>query len=517
MTYDVLPQATGEWLATSAAAGVAGVDAGGGIRGRRLACWVMSGSGRCAAGGLDIPGDVTTFSAVVTTGIYCRPGCGARPRADNVRTFELAASAEAAGFRACLRCRPYRLAGSVPWDAPELVCRAVQMIIAGALDEGTEAGLGSRLGLSGRHLRRLFHEHLGLTPDQLARSRRAHFARRLLDDTDLTIADVAFASGFGSLRQFNRTIQETFRASPHQLRRRRRRADRLVADGGLALRLAVTPPYDWDAMLTFLAARAVPGVEAVDAGVYRRTITLDGGPGLLEMRSGGPDHLLLRAHLPYWEGMIHVVERVRRMLGLDLDHTTAAHLADDLVIAPLVRVRPGLRVPGAWGPFEVGVYAAIRQYCDWAETRARLGGLVRAYGSEIPGLAHGLSHAFPAAETLAAADLDAIGLPPAAEQTVRGFADAVTTGEIRLDGSVGLDAFIASVTAVRGFDPMAAQHLAMRLGERDAFPDADPSLRYALRALDPHAEDPAATAEAWRPQRALAAMHLLTHRKSLPH
>jgi AraC family transcriptional regulator of adaptative response / DNA-3-methyladenine glycosylase II len=459
---------------------------------------------------------VTTFSAVVTTGIYCRPGCGARPHADNVRTFALAASAEVAGFRACLRCRPYRAAGSIPWDAPELVCRAVQMIIAGALDEGTEADLGRRLGASGRHMRRLFHEHLGLTPDQFARSRRAHFARRLLDDTDLTVADVAFASGFGSIRQFNRTMREIFRASPYQLRQRRRRADRLVADGGLALRLAVTPPYDWDAVLAFLAARTVSGVEAVAASGYRRTISLDGGPGLLEVRWGGPDHLLLWAHLPYWEGVIHVVERVRRMFGLDLDDTPATHLAGDPVIAPLVRARPGLRVPGAWGPFEVGVYAAVRQYCDRAATRAHLGGLVRACGLEIPGLPHGLTHAFPAAETMAAADLGAIGLPPAAAHAVRGFADAVATGEIRLDGSVGLDALIAALTAVPGFGPVAAQHLAMRLGERDAFPVADPVLRRGLRALDPAVDDLAATGEAWRPWRALAAMHLLTYRDSLP-
>jgi AraC family transcriptional regulator, regulatory protein of adaptative response / DNA-3-methyladenine glycosylase II len=458
---------------------------------------------------------VTTFSAVVTTGIYCRPGCTARPRADNVRTFKLAAAAEAAGFRACLRCRPYRVGGSLPWDAPELVCRAVQMIIAGALDDGTEADLGRRLGLSGRHLRRLFHDHLGLTPDQLARSRRAHFARRLLDDTDLTIADTAFASGFGSLRQFNRTMQEVFRAPPHELRRRRRLADRLVADGGLALRLAVTPPYDWNAMLTFLAARAVPGVEAVDAGVYRRTITVDGGPGLLEVSAGGPDHLLLRAHLPYWEGLIHVVERVRRMLGLDLDHTAAAYLAGDPVVGPLVRAQPGLRVPGAWGPFEVGVYIAIRRYCDRAGTRTHLGRLVRAYGTEIPGLGHGLSHAFPSAETLAAADLSG-GLPAGAEHVIRGFADAVATGRIRLDGSAGPDAFIASVTAIGGFGADSAQHLAMRLGERDAFPATDPSLRHALRTLDPGGEDPATVAEAWRPWRALAAMHLLNHRESVP-
>ncbi|HEU4426579.1 MAG TPA: AlkA N-terminal domain-containing protein [Pilimelia sp.] len=455
---------------------------------------------------------MTTFSAVVTTGIYCRPGCGARPRADNVRTFGLAASAEAAGFRACLRCRPYRVAGSVPWDAPELVCRAVQMIIAGALDEGTEMDLSGRLGLSGRHLRRLFHHHLGLTPDQFARSRRAHFARRLLDDTDLAVVDVAFASGFGSLRQFNRTMREIFRESPSELRKRRRRADRLVADGGLTFRMAFTPPYDWDAVRGFLAARAVPGVEAVEGPVYRRTITLDGGPGLLEVHPGGPDHLLLRAHLPYWEGVIHVVDRVRRMLGLDLDRTPAAHLAGDLIIAPLVRASPGLRVPGAWGPFEVGVYLAVRQHCDRAGTRAQLGSLVRAYGTEIPGLPHGLSHAFPGAGLLAAADLDAVGLPPAAARAVRDFAHAVATGRIRLDGSVGLKALLDSLTAVPGLGPVAAQHLAMRLGERDAFPHGDPAVRSALRTLDSHSadQDPAMAAEAWRPWRALAATYLLT-------
>lgn len=201
-----------------------------------------------------------------TTGIYCRPGCGAKPLAENVRTYELAAAAEAAGYRACLRCRPYRVAGAIAQDAPELVCRAVQLIISGLLDDAGEAALGARLGVSARHLRRMFNEHLGVTPDQFARSRRTHFARRLLDDSDLSIADVAFASGFGSLRQFNRAMREVFRSAPGQLRERRRRGDRLTADGGLVLRMPFTPPYDWDATLDFLAERAIPGVESVVHG-----------------------------------------------------------------------------------------------------------------------------------------------------------------------------------------------------------------------------------------------------------
>jgi AraC family transcriptional regulator, regulatory protein of adaptative response / DNA-3-methyladenine glycosylase II len=184
----------------------------------------------------------------------------------------------------------------------------------GALDDGgTEAALARQVGVSARHLRRLFLRHLGATPDQLARSRRAHFARRLLDDTDLTVLDIGFASGFGSLRQFNRSMQEVFGASPTDLRDRRRRADRLAADGGLALRLPTVPGYRWDAMCAFLAARRVPGVEAVGGNTYRRTITVASAPGLLEVSPGDRDCLLLRVHLPYWEGLIHVVECVSQL------------------------------------------------------------------------------------------------------------------------------------------------------------------------------------------------------------
>ncbi len=240
---------------------------------------------------------MTTYSAVVTTGIYCRPGCGARPRAENVRTFDLPAAAEAAGFRACHRCRPYRVAGPVAGDAPELVCQVVQLIIDGALDDGgIEAALADRVGMSARHLRRLFLAHLGATPGQLARSRRAHFARRLLDDTDLTVTDVAFASGFGSLRQFNRAMREVFRAAPTELRARRHRLDRIVADGGLTLR--VPSGYDWDAMRAFLAARRMPGVEAVDGATYRRTIAVGAAPGLLEIGRGGGAGPAQRADAP---------------------------------------------------------------------------------------------------------------------------------------------------------------------------------------------------------------------------
>ncbi|MFC4947707.1 AlkA N-terminal domain-containing protein [Pseudonocardia sp. GCM10023141] len=444
---------------------------------------------------------MTTYSAVRTTGIYCRPGCGAQPRAENVRTFELAAAAEAAGYRACLRCRPYRVAGTVADDAPELVCRAVQLLIGGVLDEAGEAELGGRLGLSARHLRRLFHDHLGVTPDQFARSRRAHFARRLLDDSELSVADVAFASGFGSLRQFNRTMREVFRYSPRELRERRRRTDRLAADGGLVLRMPFTAPYDWDAVLGFLAERAVPGVESVASGTYRRTITLDGAPGMIEIGPGGDDHLRLRAHLPYWEGVIHVVERAGRLVGLDAEPLLAAtQLAGDPVVGPLIGARPGVRVPGVWGPFEVAVHAvlcqtAAGQFTDGAAAREDIGRLAADHGEPVPGLGHGLTHAFPSAAVLAEAS-GASGVSP----IVGGLARAVVAGTVSLDGGASLAELVGALLAVPGVEESTAHHIALRLGARDAFPAADPTLRgYGADA-----------SERWRPWRALAAIHLMT-------
>jgi AraC family transcriptional regulator, regulatory protein of adaptative response / DNA-3-methyladenine glycosylase II len=458
---------------------------------------------------------MTTFSAVVTTGIYCRPGCGAQPRAENVRTFELAASAEAAGFRACLRCRPYRIASPVRADSPELLCRAVQLIINGALDGGTEAALGASLAVSPRHLRRLFTDHLGVTPDYLARSRRAHFARRLLDDSDLTIADVAFASGFGSLRQFNRDMREVFRAPPSELRGRRRRADRLAADGGLTMRLPFQPPFDWGGMAAFLADRAVPGVESVDNRVYRRTISLDGGAGVLEMHPGGADYLLLRAHLPYWEGLIHVVERAGRIVGADADAGPAVlHLAGDPVIGALVTAQPGIRVPGAWGTFETAVHAVITQHCSLPRARMHMGTLVRRLGQPVPGLAHGLTHLFPSAGVLAHGDLTALGLPQPCAEIIRALAAAVAAGDVVLGNGPGLADLVASLTAIPGIRVDTAHQVALRLGQRDAFPQSDPYVRRALDTL--HISGPAqAIAARWRPWRAVAAMHLITYARHL--
>lgn len=452
-----------------------------------------------------------TFSAVVTTGIYCRPGCPAKPRAEHVTRYEVAAAAEAAGYRACLRCRPYRSPQVLDWSGPELVCRAVQLVLDGALDRGNEAELGARLGVSARHLRRLFMADLGVTPDGLARSARTHFARRLLDDTDLTVTEIAFAAGFGSVRQFNRACRDVFRLPPQELRARRRLADRLVADGGLPLRLPFHGPLDWETLLAYFAARAIPGVEHVSGGAYRRTIVVDGDPGVLELSRGGDDHLLLVAHLPHWEELIHIVQRARRIASLDLDlDEPASHLGDDAIIGPLLRTRPGVRVPGTWDPFETGVRAIVGQQVSVAAANTLTGRIVERIGTPVPGLAQlGLTHAFPSARTLASADLGGLGLTRARSDAIRAFAGAVADDAVRLDRSVSLEGLVASLTAIEGLGPWTANYVALRLGERDACPTTDLGLQRVLaRSLRQSAATLGELAEGWRPWRALAATHL---------
>jgi len=451
---------------------------------------------------------VAEFGAVVTTGIYCRPGCSARPNRENLRSYVLAAAAEADGFRACYRCRPYRAGVLAPWTAPELVCRAVRLILDGALDADNEDALGSRLGVSGRHLRRLFQEHLGVTPDGVARSSRTHFARRLLDDTDLSVLEIALAAGFGSVRQFNRSCREVFRASPRELRARRRVSDRLVADGGLPLRLGYRGPLDWTTLIGYLGARAIPGVEQVSGDTYRRTVVVDGDPGVIELRPGGREEIVLVVHLPHWEELIHVVERARRIAGLNLDIAEAErHLARDDVLGPIVRAHSGVRVPGTWDPFETGVRAIVGQQISIAAANTIAGRLVTRLGTPVPGLSQlGLTHTFPSAETVADADLRGLGLPPARAEAVRAFARAVAEGDVRLDGSASLEDLVASVTAIDGLGDWTANYIALRLGERDAFPANDLGLRRALAGYTDGKR--VELAERWRPWRALAATQL---------
>ena len=313
----------------------------------------------------------------------------------------------------------------------------MQQIIAGALDNGgTEAALARKVGMSTRHLRRLFIKHLGASPDQLARSRRAHFARRLLDDTDLSLIDVAFASGFGSVRQFNRSMQEVFGSSPAKLRVRRHGADRLAADGGLALRVPVAPDYDWDSVRAFLAAKAIPGIEAVRGDIYRRTIVLIDAPGVIEISPektsrGKVEYLVVRAHLPYWEGLIHIVERVASTLGTDTDHS--AELPKTLVDAHelLGGYSSENGIPGPWSTFELGVWAILLANPD--HTRL-LEAFITRLGTPVSGLPDGLTHTFPDPQTVTDAAVASAGVPEARAIAIASFAKTkATSSSTRID------------------------------------------------------------------------------------
>ena len=448
------------------------------------------------------------FTGVITTGIYCRPGCPAQPLRRNMLPFGHPAAAEAAGFRPCLRCRPDRVPDLGWIAAPELVCRAMHYIADGGLDDATEDEMATRLGVSGRHLRRLFAEHVGATPSEVARSRRAHFARRLLDDTDLPMTKIAKAAGFNSVRQLNRVMHDVFHFTPTELREKRRRPDRLVVDGGLELRVPYRPPLAWRALLEFLAPRAIPGVEAVDleADVYRRTTDIDGAPGVIEVWDVPREQALrLRAHLPAIDGLVHLVAGVRRLFDLDADPKAVdRHLARDARLRPLVHANKGLRVPGALDPFELGVRAILGQQVSVARATALAGALVEQLGRPIGGIAPlGLTHEFPKAAVVAEADLTHLGLTNARVGALQAFARAIACGDVTLDRGSGLDQTVLALCALPGIGPWTANYVAMRAcGERDAFPASDLALQ---KVLGP---DPLAVAEPWRPWRAYAAMHV---------
>jgi AraC family transcriptional regulator of adaptative response / DNA-3-methyladenine glycosylase II len=456
----------------------------------------------------------TRFSGVVTTGIYCREGCPAQPKAEHVRGYEFAAAAEANGFRPCLRCRPDR---AVPWSdwlgASELVCRALHLIGQGALDDASVDDFAARLGVGPRHLRRLFVDHVGASPVAIAKSRRAHFARRLLDETDLSVTDIAFAAGFNSVRQFNRTMLEIFRYPPSGLRERRRRHDQLTTDGALSVRLAYRPPLDWAGMIGYLAARATPGVESVDEQSYRRTIKWDGSTGVLELRPDpGDSHLVLTVHLPQLGGLIHVVEQARRIFDLGADPATIERaLAHDLRLRPLLRAHPGLRVPGAWDPYEVGVRAVLGQQIAVAGATTLAGKLAASFGARVETGEQELTHLFPTPATMADADIEPIGIPTARANAVRALARAVANEDVVLDGSLGLTELVGRLCELPGIGDWTAQYIAMRAcGEPDGFPAGDLGLRRAAthgaRPLTPGELE--LEAESWRPWRAYAAMHL---------
>jgi len=454
------------------------------------------------------------FTAVSTTRIYCRPVCPAPPpKFTNVRFYAVAAAAAAAGYRPCRRCRPETAPGSPAWNGTSAtVARALRLIASGAGDESGVEGLAAQLGLGARQVRRLFDRHVGATPVAVAQTRRVHFAKRLLDETTLPVTEVAWAAGFRSLRRFNSVFKETFDMAPSAMRRGRVGAG--TGDtSNISLKLAFRPPFDWQGLVAFLAARAIPGVERVTAETYARTVRLGDVTGVVSVRRVlGGSHVVLAAPAEFAPVLLDVVGRVRRVFDLDADPAAIADaLGEDELLSPVFAKRPGLRVPGAWDVWELAVRAILGQQVSVAGACTMLGRLVAAHGETLAGPAALLTHVFPGPERLAAARLEEIGLTGRRAETVRELARRVARGERLLSPSPTLEEAIARLVAVPGIGPWTAQYIAMRaLAEPDAFPAGDLWLR---RAVAQGGEDwperrLRERAEAWRPWRAYAALAL---------
>jgi AraC family transcriptional regulator of adaptative response / DNA-3-methyladenine glycosylase II len=460
--------------------------------------------------------DGVFFTGVTSTGIYCRPVCPAStPRRENVRFFACATAAEEAGFRPCLRCRPETAPGTPAWLGSSVsVSRALRFINEGYLDQNSVTDLAQRLGLGPRHLTRLFREHLGATPVAIAQTRRAHFARNLLEQSTLPMVQVALAAGFGSVRRFNTVMRTVFSASPTELRARVRKG--ASRQGVFKFRIPYRPPYDWAALLGFLEGRAIPGVEVVEGLEYSRTITWRGRPGILRVTQAPRAHALeLQVNLPEPDGLIDLVGKVRRMFDCGADPlAVATHLSCDPVLAPLVARRPGLRLPSAWDPFEMTVRAILGQQVSVKGATTMAGRLVTRCGDPLGELCQpGLTHLFPEPRKLAAADLQGIGLTGTRVATIQHLAQALLSGDLVFQASEGVDDFAARLALLPGIGPWTAHYVAMRaLGEPDAFPASDLGLRQACEKLDPNLPStPRAMttrAAAWRPWRSYAALHL---------
>jgi AraC family transcriptional regulator of adaptative response / DNA-3-methyladenine glycosylase II len=449
------------------------------------------------------------FIGVVGSGVYCRSICPApTAKEKNVRYFATAAAAADAGFRPCLRCRPECSPGTPAWmGTSNTVSRALRLIGESGLEDGGVEVLAARLGVGSRHLRRLFLKHLGATPTAVAHTRRMHFAKKLIDETTLPMTQIALASGFGSVRRFNAGIRKVYHRTPSQIRRLARQKQ-AQPENQYLFRLRFRPPFDWKGMLAFLALRAIPGVEAVEGGCYRRSISLNGNHGFFEVSLDEANNALAaRVEFGDPRSLFFITERIRAMFDLNADWTSIVqNLRTNPVLAASVEAHPGLRVPGCWSGFELAVRAILGQQVTVKGASTLAGRLVKAFGEAFsaPG---GITHIFPRPEVLADADIAGIGLPRARAETIRGLARAVRDGRISFDAVVDSAEFLARLCEIPGIGQWTAQYVAMRaLGEPDAFPSSDLGLQ---RALDlKSARELERRAEAWRPWRAYAAVHL---------
>jgi AraC family transcriptional regulator of adaptative response / DNA-3-methyladenine glycosylase II len=462
--------------------------------------------------------DGQVFIAVVTTGIYCRPICPARiPKKENIRLYRSSAEAAEAGFRPCLRCRPESAPGTPQWlGSSHTVSRALKLISHGALNDGSVEQLAISLGTGVRQLNRLFTEFVGASPLAVANNQKLHLAKKLIDETNLPMAEVCFAAGFSSVRRFNAVFQSVYQRTPLSLRRTGVGVRGALSDV-LQLKLHFRPPFDWPAMLRFLAFRAIPGVESVGETTYARTIIVDGTASVLHVQFTLHENWLVLSLPQINAGSLYaIVERVREMFDLKaLSHEIDSALAKDTLLRPMILRFPGTRVPVAWDGFEVAVRAIIGQQISVKGATTLVSRLARAYGStsEI-GALHGLTHVFPKAEVLANATMDSLGITTRRIEAIRALAKDIVEMRIRFDGSMSTEQLQEALVTIRGIGPWTAQYVALRaLGDPDAFPDADLILLRAASEGDAPLtpKQLLGKSQQWRPWRAYAVLLLWRH------
>jgi AraC family transcriptional regulator, regulatory protein of adaptative response / DNA-3-methyladenine glycosylase II len=451
------------------------------------------------------------FIGVLSTKIYCRPICPVRTvKEKNVRYFSTAAAASEAGFRPCLRCRPECSPGTPAWiGSSTTVSRALRLIAESGLESGGMETLAERLGVGSRHLRRLFLRHLGAPPSAVAQTRRLHFAKKLLDETRLPMRDVALASGFGCVRRFNAAMRKTYNRTPTQIRRLIHQKTTQPANQ-YVFQLRFRPPYHWNGLLGFLAARATPGVEVVDDRGYRRSISINGRYGYFAVSlDDAHDALAVRVQIDDPHALYGIIERIRSMFDLNADWAAISRsLGAHIELAARLRAAPGLRVPGCWDGFELAVRAILGQQITVKGATLLAGRIARSFGEPISN-AVDLTHMFPRPEVLADAKLTRVGVTGKRSETIRALARAVCDGRISFERVVDSEALLAQLCEIPGIGSWTAQYVAMRaLGEPDAFPSGDLGL---LRALGLNSSCKLEKrAEAWRPWRSYAAMYLWT-------
>ena len=455
------------------------------------------------------------FVGVRTTGIYCRPICPANaPNSENVSFYRTAAAASEAGFRPCLRCRPECAPGTPAWAGTSTtVQRGLRLIADGALDDGNLENLANRLGVTSRHLRRLFSKHLGASPQAVAHTQRLHFAKNLIDQTTLSMQDISVASGFGSVRRFNDTFKKTYGKTPGELRRRQATS---VTGSAFSVQLPYRQPFDWDRMLAFFAARATPGVETVADGRYLRTISVGDARGIVDVTDSG-GYLALSLHGIGTSSLFPIVQRARSMFDLDASTDDIAQvLSGDPVLKRLLKTNPGVRVPGSWDGFELAVRAILGQQVSVSAATTLAGRIADRYGELLEVVVDNMQETpnrlFPSPQKLLRARLETLGIIGSRAQTIRSLAKAVLDGSVSFDAAQATDSFCESLTAIKGIGDWTAEYVAMRsLKNPDAFPTSDLGL---LRAFDTACRERmkrrelATRAESWRPWRAYAALLL---------